>query len=283
MALAPNTGYGLLNPGTTTSNQTNANILNPPPNTGYGMLNPGTTLPKPVPAPVSRQILPRQPGQTISYPQQQSGGGFPDYTLDPAYQAAMAMEQQSMAQLDAQLQAARQRAIINFGDPALAQEAGFQLDPTTAALAQQNEQSGNATLARLQHAHQLNARGIVNDLAAHGILNSGDYGYREGEENRGYGNNVYDAQQAVLDQLSNMYSQYLNSRTGLQSNVLNALLQLAANAGQTAGGGYYPTDYGTQANPPISPTSNVLTRGGYTLAPSSTAKRKISTVSGYGF
>lgn len=39
MALAPNTGYGLLNPGTT--------LPNPPPNTGYGLLNPGTTLPQP--------------------------------------------------------------------------------------------------------------------------------------------------------------------------------------------------------------------------------------------
>ena len=37
MALAPNTGYGLLNPGTT--------LPNPPPNQGYGDLNPGTTNP----------------------------------------------------------------------------------------------------------------------------------------------------------------------------------------------------------------------------------------------
>lgn len=40
MALAPNTGYGLLNPGTTTPPSL-------PPNSGYGALNPGTTTPKP--------------------------------------------------------------------------------------------------------------------------------------------------------------------------------------------------------------------------------------------
>lgn len=157
----------------------------------------------------------------------QAAGGFNLGSIDtfPGVLNALALEQQGLGQLNGQLNDARQRAIINFGDPTLASEAGFGIDPQAAAFAQQNYLSGNSTLARLDHAHQIAQQQVINRLAAHGILNSGDLGYLEGQENQSYGNNVYDAQQAVLDQLSTLYGNYLNGRYGLESNANNAQLQ----------------------------------------------------------
>lgn len=158
-------------------------------------------------------------------------GDGPNFNLQnligsfPGVNDSLALEQQGISQLDANLNAARQQAIIQFGDPALAQLAGFGLDPQAGAFAQQNYLSGNSTLARLDKQHQLGARAVINQLVSHGLLNSGDLGYGEGQENQAYGNNVYDAQQSVLQQLAGLYNNYLTSRYGLESNANSAQLQ----------------------------------------------------------
>ena len=197
------------------------------------VFNPGPSLPSipgatvTVGAPQTNPFPARPAAPAPSAPTPQASQGFDLNGLVnsfPGVANAVALEQQGLGQLDAQLRAARERAIINFGDPALASMAGFGLDPQAGTFAQQNYLSGNATMARLDKAHQLAAQGIINNLAGRGILNSGDLGYREGQENQAYGNNVYDAQQTVLQQLADLYNSYLNSRYGLEQNANNAQL-----------------------------------------------------------
>lgn len=231
MALAPNTGFGLLNPGTTTPSPaapTTAPAPAPPspsPTVGdllgsfqnYNAFT-GPPLPGSAGAVAAAGGPPVPPVQPPTQNLQGLVNGFPGVSN------ALALEQEGLSQLDANLNQQRQQAIINFGDPALAQLAGFGLDPQAGAFAQQNYLSGNATLARLDKAHQLAAQGVINTLASHGLLNSGDLGYQEGQENQNYGNNVYDAQQSVLQQLASLYNNYLTSRYGLENNANQAQL-----------------------------------------------------------
>lgn len=185
--------------------------------------------------PTFTQNPPPAAPSSAAAPATQPGGGFNLGLINtfPGVADSLALEQQGIGQLDANLNSARQRAIIQFGDPALASMAGFGLDPQAGAFAQQNYLSGNATLSRLDKAHQQAAQSIINQLASHGLLNSGDLGYKEGQENQGYGNSVYDAQQGVLGQLADLFNNYLSSRYGLESNAnsskLSALQAFLAN------------------------------------------------------
>jgi hypothetical protein len=145
------------------------------------------------------------------------------YLADPGYQASLAQQQMGLAQLDAAKRAAVERAIIQFGDPSLAQTAGFGLDPQAAAFARQNYLSGDATLARIDKNREAQRRAVINRLAGHGILNSGDLGYGIGEADTQYGNQVYDARQAVLDYLNGVTSNDLQQRQSLGGNVVSAL------------------------------------------------------------
>lgn len=224
---------------------------------------PPTIPPPPAPAPSAPQLPPAaDPGQTERTP----GSTGPD-TLNnlPGVLAALALEQQGTGQLDAQLKAQRDRLIEQFGDPSLAALAGFGVDPSVAGFAQQNTSAGNSILAQLAHSHSLNARSIINDLASHGLLFSGDTGYREGQENQAYGNNVYGAQQSVLDQLASLYGNYISQRQGLQQNTLTARQQAITdylnNPDAYAGilGLGHPSAHGDKSGPvvtqPTAPTS----------------------------
>lgn len=145
------------------------------------------------------------------------------YMTDPGYVNATALEQLGISQTDAGLKAARERAIIQFGDPSLAAFAGFGLDPQAAAFARQNYLSGDATLARIDKNREAQRRAVINRLAGHGLLNSGDLGYGIGEADTSYGNQVYDARQSVLDYLSGLTQQNLNQKLGLHQSVNDAI------------------------------------------------------------
>ena len=152
---------------------------------------------------------------------------------------AQSLENQGIGSLDAWLKSAREQAIIRSGDPALAGMAGFGLDPQAGVFANQNYLSGNADLARLDRAKKLARQGIVNRLAARGILRSGDLGYLEGQSNIDYGNQEYDVRQNVLSRLSEFMQQYLDRKQALKNSTLNARLnayQSAASNPPTGGG-----------------------------------------------
>ena len=133
-----------------------------------------------------------------------------------------AMENLGISGLDSNLKSLRERAIIQFGDPALAQEAGFGLDPQAGAFAKQNYLSGNSTLSRLDKQHDLARKQVINQLASHGLLRSGDLGYESGLADQAYGNNQYDARQNVLEQLQKYMQDYLDRKNALRQNVWQA-------------------------------------------------------------
>jgi hypothetical protein len=153
------------------------------------------------------------------------GGRVPfDFSTDPGYLAALAAEQAGSAQLDAALRAARESALVRFGDPSLAGAFGIgDLSPLTAAMAQQATTSGVSTLAGLQKQRDLSQQNIVNSLAAHGLIGSGDLGWRTGQNLQDYGSSLYQAQQGVLDTLAQQASQTALQKQGLHTNTVGAL------------------------------------------------------------
>jgi hypothetical protein len=123
--------------------------------------------------------------------------------------------------------------IVAYGDPSLAAQAGFGLDPQSAAFARQNYLSGNGQLARLDKAHALARQTIINTLAAHGLIDSGETGYQEGNADQSYGNQVYDAQQSALADILGYRNSAQSQITALENAktaaLENAFTQMAAN------------------------------------------------------
>lgn len=159
----------------------------------------------------------------------------------------MALNQQGAgrAQIAAALKSLRERAIIGFGDPNLT-GVGFDLDPVTKAQTQANYDSGNATLARLSHSNDLSRTAIINSLASSGLLHSGDLGYRQQEQGRAYGNQIYDARQQLIDYLTRGAQDALDRQNALGMAVTNAYQGAYANGdtsgyGGSSGGGQYGT------------------------------------------
>ena len=190
---------------------------------------------------------------------------------------ALNYQRSGNAQIDAMLKSLRERAIIGFGDPNLT-GVGFNLDPVTAAQAQANYNSGNATLARLVHGNDIARQSIINSLAGHNILHSGALGYREGEQGRAYGNQVYDARQQLIDYLSKAAQDAQDRRNALQQTVMQAYMDAYANGyngplpdfsnpgattgGAAPGGGSKGGSYG--AGLEVAPGNDAYTKSGYT-------------------
>lgn len=166
----------------------------------------------PVPTPSQLGVTPPAP-QAPSSP----------YDSDPGYQAALAQEQLGIKSSNTALNNLIQQRIIQYGDPALASMAGFGLDPQAAAFARQNYLSGNAQLARIDKQHQTNLQAIINQLASHGLVFSGDTGYKTGQEDQTYGNTVYDAQQAALADILGYRTNTLQQQQQLHQSVIDAL------------------------------------------------------------
>lgn len=157
------------------------------------------------------------------------------FDTDPGYLAALAAEQAGSQQLDNALRAAQEQAIVQFGDPGLAGLAGFNLDPTTAAAAQANTQAGNSTVAQLGRQRDLNQQTIQNTLAAHGMVFSGDLGYKTGQNQQDYGTALYNQSQAVLQSLAGVSRDNLAQKQGLRSGTVGALTSAYGNAVQNPG------------------------------------------------
>lgn len=201
----------------------------------------------------------------------------PSFASDPNVALAKALENQGIGSLDAWLRSAREQAIIQSGDPALAAQAGFGLDPQAGAFAQQNYLSGNADLARVKRAQDLAHQAIINKLAAHGIIRSGDLGYLEGQSNIDFGNQEYDVRQAVLNKLSDLMKQYLDQKQALQQSTLSAYQQAYQNAASSPSG--YAADTNT-APAPVTPAAQVVSNylasaGGKALSAKSKALNKL--------
>lgn len=175
----------------------------------------GTVTPPPAPAATP----------TSSVPSGGYGGGSSQsfYTSDPGYLAALMAQTTGDAQIRQLLNTEIARAIVGYGDPSLAKQAGFDLGSQAAAEARQNYLAGNSTLAQLDKSHTLALQNIVNQLAGRGILFSGENGYQHGQEDQAYGNNVYNAQQAVLNAILGYRQTAMQQEQGLQSQVVSSL------------------------------------------------------------
>lgn len=163
--------------------------------------------------------VPADPSQTAA-----SGGDQNPFLSNPGYLAALAAEQSGSQQADAALRAAQEAAIVGYGDPSIAAALGLgSVSDNTSAAARANYLAGNSSLARLDKQRDTNQQGNVNNLAAHGILFSGELGYQQGQIGKNYGNAVYDTQQQLLSGLTAAQQQNLATKAGLHSQTIGAL------------------------------------------------------------
>jgi hypothetical protein len=183
-----------------------------------------------------------------------SGSAYPPLDQNPGVVAARNAQAQGTALAKKRLAAARRAAIIRFGlnpkDEGVLKGLGFAVDPTDIAAAEENYRSGNALLARLDKQNELANRNITNNLAARGMLFSGDTGYLAGQQASAYGNQMYDAQNQLTDYLGQIAAQELDQEIAYQQAVDQALAdawayqqQQNAQYGAGAAGG----DYGAPA------------------------------------
>jgi len=128
-------------------------------------------------------------------------------TLTPEQLAQQQYLAAQQAAEQAQLQQAIHNAIVRFGE-APEGYAHAALSPEVLALAQQNTDSGLSLVARLNQQKDLGQRGIMNDLAARGMLQSGETGYQLGQLGLGYRQQQYDARQELLDYLSGVQAAF---------------------------------------------------------------------------
>lgn len=167
-----------------------------------------------------------------------AGGDQNPFLSNPGYLAALAAEQSGSQQADAALRAAQEAAIVGYGDPSIAAALGLgSVSDNTAAAARANYLAGNSSLARLDKQKSTNEQGNVNNLAAHGILFSGELGYQAGQIGKNYGNAVYDTQQQLLAGLTAAQQQNLAAKAGLHSQTIGALT--GAYDTMVANPGYY--------------------------------------------
>ena len=88
---------------------------------------------------------------------------------------------------------------------------------------------------------------MINALAAHGLCSPVILVTRKGQADQAYGNNVYDQKNAVLDQLSNLFNNYLSTRQSLEAQTQNARLAALQNAAPS------PDTYATSTTQPTQP------------------------------
>jgi hypothetical protein len=150
------------------------------------------------------------PGQSSKAPP------APNFENDPNVIRAKAAADAARSNAKSQLRKLRRLAIIRMGDPSLAKAAGIDLSPEDLAAAKANYASGNATMARLDQQNSQARQAIINQLAARGILFSGETGYQEGQQAQAYGNQVYDVRQQLLDYLDQALQQELAAEAQAQ-------------------------------------------------------------------
>jgi hypothetical protein len=175
--------------------------------------------------------VPRFSSPGVTAPQQANPLG--GVLTDPQVVLADSARQRAIQAANAVLRQQRSQALIGFGSPELARSLGDTVDPNTAGAAGANQYS---VLANLLHQNQGLHRGLLNNLAGRGILHSGELGFQEGEQARGYGQALYGAQQSLLAQLSDYLGANLGSQQSANDAYQQALLAAWARYGQNPTG-----------------------------------------------
>src|SRR3990172_8870954 len=155
--------------------------------------------------------------------QQRSQAKSNPILADPWYiQQSGLLNAQWVAQ-QAQAQQKMQEALIGYGDTGAIQGENPWVTDLVRQLAKQNTEAGMSTLARIQHAADLARRNQINDLAARGMLQSGETGYQLGELGLQRQQTEYDSRKQLLEYLS-----------GVQAALTQAGFQTQAGLGQAA-------------------------------------------------
>lgn len=170
-----------------------------------------------------------------------SGGYAPLIASDPFYLQTQALYNSQSAADAARLQEQLSNLIIDFGEVPTGYTSPY-LSPTAAALAAQNTTAGLSLLARLNRQTEDSRRQQINDLAARGILSSGETGFQLGRVQQSSLESQYDARRSLLDLLrqgSDTFAQAeLQRKLGLIDAAQNAYgRQLARPANTQVGGG----------------------------------------------
>jgi hypothetical protein len=205
------------------------------------MLNPGTTNPA---YPAVNTVNTPGTTQTSTPAAPTTSFNYTDLLKnDPILGQALAGFNASGVTNQAQLQAGQARALIQRGLVPQGTLPGVsQIDPTTAALAQQNTQAGTSVEAGLQRGYAQTRQANDASLAARGILRSGAYGQHAAEDLQGLNTGEYQADQATMDYLNGLYAGYQQQQQALQQSAVqssqDALNRIIAQiqAGQLTGG-----------------------------------------------
>lgn len=166
----------------------------------------------------------------------------PLIAADPFYLQTQALYNSQSAADAARLQEQLSNLIIDFGEVPQGYTSPY-LSPTAAALAGQNTQAGLSLVARLNRAAEDSRRQQINDLAARGILSSGETGFQLGRVQQSSLESQYDARRQLLDLLrqgSDAFAQAeLQRKLGLIDAAQNAYGRQSARAAnlQVGGGG----------------------------------------------
>ncbi len=165
----------------------------------------GGNVNAPAPTPASPGVTDLR-GQSAPYHQANTNPSAP-WQTDPGYLAAQNSYQRMLAQQKAWLQQQQLQAQGAFNG------AGNQF----------------SYMAQLGRSDADRTRGYQNNLAARGILNSGEYGYQAGEEARWKAQQQYDGEQQLLAALNGYQQQYLGAVGGAQDSLNSALQQAYQN------------------------------------------------------
>lgn len=171
---------------------------------------------------------PYAPGGSAWYAQQQQPRGgranANPILADPFYIQQTGLLNANWIAQQAQAQEQAQQALIRFGSvPGALDAQNPWVTDLVRQLAQQNTDAGLSSIAQIQHSADLARRNSINDLAARGMLQSGETGYQLGELGLQRSQAEYGATQSLLDYLR-----------GVQAALTQAGFQTQAGLGQAA-------------------------------------------------
>lgn len=181
--------------------------------------------PTPTPTPTASAPAPTPPPVSPAGSVQTAPGYTPDYgsliSNDPAYLSAQAAAQNAQAQAAAKRKQQLQQAIIQYGGlPAGFTDQYGDIDQATLDQAGQNQYSVLGTLAKN---YSQNEEQFKRSLAARGALQSGDLNYGEDQLTNAYGQQRYDAANAVGSQANQSLDAYMGVLSGNAANLSSAI------------------------------------------------------------
>jgi hypothetical protein len=216
------------------------------------------------------------------------GPSINDLSTDPILQMIQAAGMRNVQNARSAAMTNAENALIGYGGTSVPDSlrnayASDQTNPILAALTDAATQQAAAanpdsTLARLANQNTLNEARLNTGLNAANLFYSSERGNDLGNLANSYRSSQNDAASALAGLLGQANTGVLNAQGQASSDYLNALQGAWSRwmalhpPGMLDGGGATPPPY---QNPPPNPN--------YTYAPSTTARGRVKTVSGYGF